>query len=109
VALWRDDAATARAAADAMIERWPLRDPCSTYYLARTLAAAEHPRAMEILRRSIEGGFHAHSLLVRDPWLDRVRPDPAFNDLIAYAKRQVEEASAAFFAAGGERLLGPAT
>ena len=109
VALWREDAATARAAGDAMIERWPLRDPCSTYYLARTLAASEHPRAMEILRRSLEGGFHAHSLLVRDPWLDPVRPDPAFNDLLAFARRQVEEASAAFLAAGGERILGPPT
>ena len=84
-----------------------LGDPCSTYYLARTLAAAEHPRAMEMIRRSIEGGFHAHALLVRDPWLDPVRRAPAFEEVLAYAERQVREASAAFLAAGGERILGP--
>jgi hypothetical protein len=106
LALWEGDRAAARRACDAMIERWPLRDPCSTYYLARTLAAAEHPRAMEMIRRSIEGGFHSHSLLVRDPWLDSVRSAAGFEDVMAYAQRQVQEASAAFLAAGGDRILG---
>ena len=107
VALWNGDRAASAIACEAMIERWPLRDPCSTYYLARTLAAAEHPRAMEMIRRSIEGGFHAHALLVRDPWLDPVRRAPGFEEVVAYAKLQVQEASAAFLAAGGDRILGP--
>ena len=107
LALWSGDRETARAASDAMIERWPLRDPCSTYYLARTLAAAEHPRTMEIIRRSVEGGFHAHALLLRDPWLDPVRGEAGFDDVVRYAAQQVQEAAAAFLAAGGDRLLGP--
>ncbi len=107
LALWNDEREKARMAADAMIERWPLRDPCSTYYLARTLAAAEHPRAMEIVRRSVEGGFHGHALLVRDPWLDPIRGFPEFGDVVRYAEAQVKEATEAYLTAGGARLLGP--
>ncbi len=109
LALWHGDLETARAAADAMIERWPLRDPCSTYYLARTLTATEHPRAMEILRRSIEGGFHAYALLMRDPWLNPVREHAEFSEVVAYAERQYREGIESFLAAGGDRILGPAT
>ena len=109
LALWRGDRETARAATDAMIERWPLRDPCSTYYLARTLSATEHPRAMEMLRRSIEGGFHTYSLLQRDPWLDPLRHHPEFHEVVGYAEAQYRDAIEAFRAAGGDRILGPAS
>ena len=109
VALLRQDREAARIAADAMIARWPLRDPCSTYYFARTLSATEHPRAIEMLRRSIEGGYHAYSLLRRDPWLDPLRQTPEFAELLAFGERQYREGIEAFVAAGGERILGPAT
>ena len=109
VALLEGDRPAALAAADAMIERWPLRDPCSTYYLARTLAATDHPRALEIVRRSIEGGFHTYALLVHDPWLDPIRSRPEFAQLLAFGERQYREGVDAFVEAGGERILGPAT
>ena len=109
VALLRGDREAALTVAEMMIARWPLRDPCSTYYLARTLAATEHPRAMEMLRRSIEGGFHAYSLLTRDPWLNPVRGTSEFAELLTYGEQQYREGVEAFVAAGGERILGPAT
>ena len=109
VALLRGDREAALTLAETMIARWPLRDPCSTYYLARTLAATEHSRAMEMLRRSIAGGFHAYSLLTRDPWLNPVRGTSEFAELLTYGEQQYREGVDAFIAAGGERILGPAT
>jgi N-methylhydantoinase B/oxoprolinase/acetone carboxylase alpha subunit len=52
------------------IESDTLRDPCATYYLARALAVLGHPSAMPMLRRAVEGGFHAFHFFARDPWLD---------------------------------------
>jgi len=107
VALLEGDRPRARAAADLLIEKWPLRDPCSTYYLARSLAAAEHPRAMEMLRRVVDGGFHSYGLFRRDPWLDPLRTTRDFKDVMARAERSYLEARAAFVEGAGERVLGP--
>jgi eukaryotic-like serine/threonine-protein kinase len=96
----------ARTIGDPLIDKWPLRDPCATYYLARMLGAAGHPRAIEILRRSIEGGFHSYAMFMRDPWLDPLRTEPAFQELMALTERQYREGVEAFVAAGGERILG---
>jgi eukaryotic-like serine/threonine-protein kinase len=99
-----------RAAADSiaalMLEKWPLRDPCATYYLARTLAAIEHPRALEMFRRAAEGGFHAYTMYAGDPWLDPIRRQRGFLEILAFAEAQYREAADAFVAAGGERVLG---
>ena len=90
-----------------MIERWPLRDPCSTYYLARTLAARTSARDGDI-RRSIEGGFHAYSLLMRDPWLDPLRDEGRISPRwCGWRRPAIATPPTAFGAAGGERLLGP--
>ena len=98
--------AAALPVADALLEKWPVRDPCASYYLARTLAAIEHPRAMEIFRRAVEGGFHAYPMYARDPWLDPLRAEPEFQDVVAVAESHYRDAADAFVAAGGERLLG---
>jgi len=92
--------------ADEMIGKWPLRDPCATYYLARTLATIEHPQAIDIFRRSVEGGFHAYAMFARDPWLDPLRSTPEFQEVLAFAEAQYRDAADAFVAAGGERMLG---
>jgi serine/threonine protein kinase/tetratricopeptide (TPR) repeat protein len=92
--------------ADAMIDKWPLRDPCATYYLARTLATIEHPRALELFRRSVEGGFHSFGMFSTDPWLHPLRAIAEFQELLAYAEAQYRDAADAFIAAGGERMLG---
>lgn len=79
---------------------------CATYYMARALARASHPRATEIFRRAVEGGFHSYTLFTRDTWLDPLRGQPEFEDVIDVARRQYLDAVDAFVAAGGERLLG---
>ena len=108
VALLEGRQAEALPASDRMMARWPLRDPCATYYLARTLAAAGHPRALEIFRRSVEGGFHSVEMYRADPWLDPLRANPAFQQVLALAEARHREAAATFVSAGGERLLGAA-
>jgi tetratricopeptide (TPR) repeat protein len=95
------------AVADDLLSHWRLRDPCATYFLARTLAALRHPRAMETFRRAVEGGFHAYSFFIHDPWLDPLRTEPGFKEIVAMAEREYREAAEAFVAAGGERVLGP--
>jgi serine/threonine protein kinase/tetratricopeptide (TPR) repeat protein len=108
LALLEGRKAAALELADALIRAWTVRDPCAGYYLARTLVAMGHPRGLERLRMSIEGGFHAHALLVRDPWLDPLRDDQAFRAILATAEEGARTAAEAYLAAGGERILGPA-
>jgi hypothetical protein len=107
LAVVQRDRATGLAIADEILENWRLRDPCATYYLARTLAALDHPRAIETFRRAVEGGFHSYAFFIRDPWLDRLRTDAAFTQVLALAEEQYRGSAEAFVAAGGERVLGP--
>jgi serine/threonine protein kinase/tetratricopeptide (TPR) repeat protein len=107
LAVVQRDRTTGLAIADEILENWRLRDPCATYYLARTLAALDHPRAMEAFRRAVEGGFYSYSFFIRDPWLDRLRTDAAFTQVLAFAEEQYRGSAEAFVAAGGERVLGP--
>jgi eukaryotic-like serine/threonine-protein kinase len=100
----RDDAASA---ATQIMTKWPLRDPCAAYYLARTLAALDHPSALSMFKRAVEGGFHVHAFFARDPWLDSLRGNAGFSELLRFAEKQYHLASEAFVAAGGERILGP--
>jgi hypothetical protein len=86
---------------------WRLRDPCAMYYAARMLAVTAHPRSIEMLRRSVEGGFHASRLFKHDPWLDGIRSDRAFREIVDLADSRRREAMEAYIAAGGERILGP--
>jgi tetratricopeptide (TPR) repeat protein len=107
LALLEDRRTTACSGADEVVKRWRLRDPCATYYLARTLARLEHPSAISMFKRSVEGGFHSYSFFTRDPWLDPLRSDPAFVGILQFAETRYLDAAAAFEAAGGERSLGP--
>jgi TolB-like protein len=100
----REDAV---AAGDETLKMWRLRDPCATYYLARTLASLEHPKAIPMLRRSVEGGFHCYPFFARDPALDPLRTDSAFREILRFAETAYRDAIDAFVAAGGERILGP--
>ena len=106
--LLEEDRAAAGAAAEQLVSIWRLRDPCATYYLARSLARLDHPAAIDMFRRAVEGGFHAYSFYMRDPWLDGIRSDREFKGIVELAERRCREAAQAFTEAGGERILGPA-
>jgi hypothetical protein len=94
-------------AGEEIMRTWRLRDPCAVYYMARTMAAMEHPRAIEMLRRAVEGGFHASFFFRRDPWLDPIRSHREFRAIIEHAEKRRREAAQAYVAADGERILGP--
>jgi serine/threonine protein kinase len=94
------------AAADATLAKWRLRDPCASYYLGRGLAALEHPRALDMISRAIESGFHCFPFFTRDPWLDPLRGDPRLRAALELAESGYRDAARAFEAAGGERILG---
>jgi serine/threonine protein kinase len=98
----------AHSAADEILAKWRLRDPCAAYYLARGLAAIEHPGALPTLKRSVDGGYYCYPFLTRDPWLDSVRGSSEFRSIVQVAEAGYRDAAAAFAAAGGETLLGPA-
>jgi serine/threonine protein kinase/tetratricopeptide (TPR) repeat protein len=106
VAVLEGNHEAARKIGDEVLTIWRLRDPCGTYYLARTLAVVEHPRALEMFRQAVEGGFHSYACFSTDPWLDPLRGNPEFAAILESARTHREEAAAAFVAAGGERFLG---
>ncbi len=101
------DHATGRAAAAHPAPRSRnRRDPCGRYYLARMLAQTHHPRALEALRQSVDGGFVPYAFLLRDPALDSLRGTVECRTVLELARTRFEQASISFHAADGPRLLG---
>jgi tetratricopeptide (TPR) repeat protein len=99
----RSDALTS---ADELTRRWRLRDSCGTYYLARTLAALEHPSALTMFKRAVDEGFYCYPFFARDPWLDSLRSKSEFNAIMRSAEAGYRDAADAFVKAGGEQMLG---
>jgi eukaryotic-like serine/threonine-protein kinase len=91
---------------DELRTTWDPRDPCGRYYLARMLSQAQHPRALETLRQSVEGGFVPYAFLLRDPALDSLRGTAECRTVLELARTRFEQASISFHAADGPRLLG---
>jgi len=77
------------------------------YHWAGALAqAGDHDGSLRLLERSIGGGFHPASALVRDPRFDPVRGMSDFSQLVRRADELQREALETFRAANGPRLLG---
>jgi len=82
-------------------------DPEVFYHWAGALAqAGDHDGALGLLERSIAGGFHPASALVRDPRFDPVRATADFSQIVRRADKLQREALEAFRAADGPRMLG---
>ena len=96
----------AHAMAGEIVSKWRLRDPCAAFYVARTLARVEHPGALTMFRRAVEGGYHCASFAARDPWLDWLRTDAEFHRIVQMAEAGARDAADAFVVAGGGKLLG---
>ena len=62
--------------------------------------------ALHALRRAVDGGYTVVDPLLHDPWLDPLRDNPRFTEIVRNAQARRDEALAVFRAEGGERLLG---
>jgi TolB-like protein len=94
------------ATADELVAKWRLRDPCGTYYAARTLARLGHSQALTMFKRAVDSGFHCYPFFARDPWLDPLRSTAEFAAIARTAEAGYRDAVGTFVDAGGEQLLG---
>ena len=83
------------------------RDPEGLFYLTRHLARLnETDRALDLLRRVVEGGFFCFPVMANDPWLDPLRGASEFATLLSRAQARHQEAAATFARVGGDLILG---
>jgi tetratricopeptide (TPR) repeat protein len=100
------DAERCIAATESVLARG-LSDPESLYVCARNLARVDATeRALGVLQRVVEGGYHNPRLLAHDAWLDGLRGLRRFADLEAAASEGRERSRKAYQASGGPALLG---
>lgn len=83
------------------------QDPEGLFYLSRHLAYlnAIGP-ALELFERVVKGGYFCFPAMEKDPWLDSLRREPVFVDLLNQAETGHREAAVAFKQFGGEKVLG---
>ena len=85
------------------------KDPEGEYYLARQLAyLSDAARAVHALRAAVDGGYFCYPFMASDPWLDPVRGDAGFKQILSKAEALHREAMEVFRADGGPTLLGQA-
>jgi serine/threonine protein kinase/cytochrome c-type biogenesis protein CcmH/NrfG len=97
----------ARAMMSTMMQNFTVRDPCATFYFARSLAAAgDDAQALAVLGQSVEGGFSSFEFTTRDPWFAGLRGHEQFRSILRRAEARERQARAAFIEAGGDRILG---
>jgi serine/threonine protein kinase len=85
----------------------PLDDPEARFYAACLMARMNQPeRALELLTLALESGYRCYHALLHDRWLDSVRADGRFRELVNRAAEMNLEARAVFLDNGGDRLLG---
>jgi eukaryotic-like serine/threonine-protein kinase len=90
------------------LSKTTFRDPEGMFYTARQLVyLGEKNLGLEMLSRAIDKGFFCYPAMLRDPWLDPLRAEKEFTGLLRKAQDLHREAVQAFFALGGDRVLGP--
>ena len=92
----------------ARLEQTGFADPEGFYLLASYLAfAGAREEALDLLGRSVAGGFHCPIGLRADPFWDPLRPLPEFGRLLATVNASCAQAREAFVEAGGPEILTP--
>ena len=59
-----------------------------------------------MLSHVVDDGFFCLPAFTRDPWIDPVRPLPAFTEIIRRAETRHRRAIISFLSAEGDRVLG---
>jgi serine/threonine-protein kinase len=76
------------------------------FFIVRALAkVGELEPALELLDEVVHGGFTAPETMRRDPWLESLRGEPRFEELLAQASDARRHAADLFVRAGGNRVL----
>ena len=81
-------------------------DPEEIFFVGTQAARLGMPEATEILGRAVDAGYAARDALAGHPWMDAIRAQPPFADVLQRASEARSRALAAFREAGGEMLLG---
>jgi len=82
-------------------------DPEAFYYAGRHFAhLGEIDLAIASLARAVDGGYFCYPVLANDIWLESLRGQPAFEDIVQRAGDRHRTALKAFLDAEGDRLLG---
>jgi serine/threonine-protein kinase len=83
------------------------RDGEGLFYIVRSYARLnESDRALDVLERAIGYGFFCYPAFARDSWLDPLRGEPRFVELLRRAEARHRAAVRLFDELGGPRLLG---
>ena len=63
----------------------------------------------KLCKEAVEHGFFCVAAFGRDPWLDPLRANPQFVQILRHAEGRHREARTAFLEARGDRILGITT
>jgi hypothetical protein len=79
-------------------------DPEGVFYMALVMARLDRNRALQMLNQSFTKGFSSiHAL--RNVWLDPLRSDPQFVDLLHRVEARCRETAKSYRNAGGRQVL----
>ena len=82
-------------------------DPEGLYFVAQALGRiGEVDVTLDLLARVVSGGFTCASLIERDPCFEPLREHGRFQEVLAFARASVIEATAGYVTAGGPLALG---
>lgn len=81
-------------------------DPEGQYYMARALVRLDsHDLAIEFLDRAEREGFFCFAAFEHDPWLDPLRHDARFIEVLRRAEQRTRDAARAFEDHPGSRVI----